>query len=255
MASVPPPIDGDKYGRLVDWLYPPRCRGCAGRILGRDAEFFCPVCWSLVNLVTHPLCTICGRPFLDASGDDHSCGVCLAHPPNFTRARAWVCYPREEAEEHPLRRVVQRFKYGRKISIGKGLGRYLAAHGREVFGDCTVDLILPVPLHVKRLRWRGFNQSALLAQHVGRTLGAPMDPWLLYRRRETPAQTQLSEEERRKNVRAAFALRSPETVNGKHVLLVDDVYTSGATVNECARMLNHAKAKAVYVLTLARAVG
>jgi ComF family protein len=248
------PSLADRLDWLVDWLYPPRCRACAGRIHGRDAEYFCANCRQQIQPVLHPLCNICGRPFPDAGGGDHTCGVCLARPPHFLCARAWACYPREEMEQHPLRQVVQKFKYGRKVSLGKPLGRLLARGCQEFLGEYEIDLIVPVPLHPKRLRWRGFNQSWLLARQVGRAYGIPMDPFVLQRSRATPPQTQLTEEERRKNMRGAFALRTGASVAEKSVLLVDDVYTSGATVNECSRTLKRGGAKQVYVLTLARAV-
>jgi ComF family protein len=248
------PTFADRFDWLVDWLYPPRCRACARRIQGRDAEYFCAACWQLIQPVSHPLCPLCGRPFPDAGGDDHVCGVCLRRAPHFVAARAWACYPREEAEEHPLRQVVQRFKYGRKVSLGKPLGRLLARGCREFLAARQIDLVVPVPLHRKRLRWRGFNQAALLARQVGRAYGIPVDVFVLERRRETAAQTQLSEQERRRNVRGAFALNPERSVKGMHILLVDDVYTSGATANECSLTLRRAGAAQVYVLTLARAV-
>ncbi len=244
----------DRLDWLVDWLYPPRCRACRGRIAGRDSEYFCSACWSQIRLVSHPLCTVCGRPFLDASGDDHLCGVCLSRAPRFVSARAWACYPREEIAEDPLRQVVQKFKYGRKVSLGKSLGQLMAWGCREFLNERRVDTIIPVPLHPKRLRWRGFNQSVLLARQVSRAYGLPMDPFVLVRDKETSAQTQLSEEERRKNVRGAFSVQSAASLNGKTILLVDDVYTSGATVNECSRVLMQAGAKKVSVLTLARTI-
>jgi ComF family protein len=239
---------------LVDWLYPPRCRACGIRIHGRDAEFFCSSCWPQVQIIVPPLCTICGRPFPDASGDDHLCGICLSQPPSFVKARAWACYPREEFMEHPLRKVVQKFKYGRKVSLGKPLGRLMAWGCTEFITQCAPELIIPVPLHLKRLRWRGFNQSVLLARQISRSYRIPMDPFVLYRHRETPPQTQLSEEERRINVRSAFSLNPQKSIADKTLLLVDDVYTSGATAKECSRALKRAGAKEVYVLTLARAV-
>ena len=158
------PSLADRFDWLVDWLYPPRCRSCGGRIHGRDAEYFCAACWEQIQVVLHPLCNVCGRPFPEAGGGDHTCGVCLTRPPHFVRARAWACYPREELEKHPLRQVVQKFKYGRKVSLGKPLGRLLAQGCQEFLGECDADLIVPVPLHPKRLRWRGFNQSALARQ-------------------------------------------------------------------------------------------
>lgn len=125
---------------------------------------------------------------------------------------------------------------------------------QEFLSECAVDVIIPVPLHPKRLRWRGFNQSVLLAQQVSRALDVPLDPFVLHRNQETPPQTQLTEEERRKNVRGAFSLNPHRPIKGRRVLLVDDVYTSGATVNECSRSLKRGGAKEVYVLTLARAM-
>ena len=237
---------------LFDWLYPPRCRACRGRILGRDAEYFCARCREHIQLVGHPLCDVCGRPFPDASGDDHTCGVCLERRPQFVAARAWACYPRED--DHPLRAVVQKFKYARKVSLGKPLGRLMARGCQEFLAAVNADLIVPVPLYPKRLRWRGFNQSVLLGREVCRAYGIPMDPFLLQRRRETAAQTQLPEDERRRNVRGAFALNPDRPVKDKRILLIDDVYTSGATVNECSRTLKQGGAQDVYVLTLARAV-
>ena len=254
MSPASRPALSDRFDWLVDWLYPPRCRACSGRIYGRDAEYFCGTCWPEIRVVSHPLCTTCGRPFPDASGDDHLCGICLSRQPYFACARAWACYPREETTEHPLRRVVQKFKYGRKVSLGKPLGRLLAQGCQEFLDQCPSDLIIPVPLHPKRLRWRGFNQSVLLARQVSREYAIPLDPFVVYRSKETPPQTQLTEDERRKNVRGAFSLNDQKSVKGKRILLIDDVYTSGATVNECSRALKRGGAKEVYVLTLARAV-
>ncbi|MBI4526449.1 MAG: ComF family protein [Deltaproteobacteria bacterium] len=122
------------------------------------------------------------------------------------------------------------------------------------FPQVYFDAIIPVPLHRKRLRWRGFNQAVVLAREVSRAWNVPVDPFVLSRTRETPPQTQLTEEERRKNVRGAFVLNRKKSVKRKVLLLVDDVYTSGATARECSRVLRRAGAKEVHVLTLARAV-
>ena len=241
-----------RFEWLVDWLYPPRCRACAGRIPGSDSEYFCPLCRRDIQRISHPLCTVCGQPFLGAGGEDHLCGACLLRAPQFVAARAWACYPREPLEQHPLRRVVQKFKYGRKVALGKPLGRLMASGCEEFLSSFDADVIVPVPLHPKRLRWRGFNQSVLLARGVSRMYRVPLECRALCRAVETPPQTQLSEEERRRNVRGAFSVRRPEAIRGQRVLLIDDVYTSGATVNECCRALNRAGAKESYVLTLAR---
>jgi len=122
------------------------------------------------------------------------------------------------------------------------------------FTDQHYDVILPVPLHIERLRWRGFNQSLLLAQAIGQRQQTRVDPFLLERTRPTIPQTQLSEKERRNNVRGAFAINKPQSLQEKCILLIDDVYTSGTTVDECARVLRQHGAAAVDVFTLARAV-
>ena len=248
------PSFAERVDSLVDWLYPPRCRACSESIQGRDREYFCSTCWPQIQLVAHPFCTICGRPFPDSSGEDHVCGVCLARNPQFARAHSWACYPREEATEHPLRQVIQKFKYGRKVALGKPLGRLMARGCEEFLLTCKAETIIPVPLHPRRLRWRGFNQSVLLARQIGRAYNLPLDCFALYRKMDTPPQTQLPEEDRRKNMRGAFALSGKTAVKGKCLLLVDDVYTSGATVNECSRVLKQGGARAVFVLTLARTV-
>lgn len=248
------PAFSDRLERLVDWLYPPRCRGCAEIFHGRDSEYFCRSCWKEIRLIAHPMCTLCGRPFPHAGGEDHVCGPCLARPPRFARAWAWAYFPREEAEEHPLRRAVHQFKYGRKVSLGKPLGRLMARGCREFLRECVADRIVPVPLHPRRLRWRGFNQALLLARQLSRSYGIPADPFTLLRVKETPPQTQLNEEERRRNVRGAFGVAAGRSIEGARILLVDDVYTSGATVNECSRTLRRAGAADVSVVTLARAM-
>jgi ComF family protein len=138
--------------------------------------------------------------------------------------------------------------------LGKPLGQLMARGCEEFLSQCDAETIIPVPLHPKRLRWRGFNQSVLLARQIGRAYDIPMDCFTLYRTRDTPPQTQLPEEDRRKNMRRAFALSPQSSVEGKCLLLVDDVYTSGATVNECSRVLKRGGAREVLVLTLARAV-
>jgi ComF family protein len=120
--------------------------------------------------------------------------------------------------------------------------------------EWKVNVVVPVPLHPKRLRWRGFNQSVLLGRELSRVFRLSLDPFLLQRKVETPPQTQLNEEERRRNVRGAFAVNPEKSLQNRSVLLLDDVYTSGATVNECSRCLKRAGAREVYVLTLARAV-
>ena len=169
-------------------------------------------------------------------------------------ARSWGCYPRETDASHPLRQVIHRFKYGRQASLGKPLGQLMVQACRPWFGTSGFDLVIPVPLHPRRLRWRGFNQSVLLGREVGRAWSIPIDPFILTRKSETAPQSTLGLQERGPNVRGAFAIAPGRAVARMRVLLVDDIYTSGATLNECTRVLLRAGAREVRALTLARTV-
>ncbi len=161
-------------------------------------------------------------------------------------------YQTSGSTPQPVSEAIQQFKYQRRLSVGK----MLAEIGAKTYSlvDQQYDLIIPVPLHRDRLRWRGFNQALILAQAIGQKTQVQVNPFLLTRARPTNPQTQLSEDERRKNVRGAFTVTTPEQLADKTVLLIDDVYTSGATTEECARELLRNGATVVDVFTLARAV-
>jgi len=197
-----------------------------------------------------PLCTVCGVPFRTRGDADHLCGGCLTHPPRFTQARACAVYDAAESVADPLKAVLQRYKYNRDVSLAGPLAALLAT--RAPLALDTYDVLMPVPLHVDRLRWRGFNQAQLLAQGLVERL--PVDAFALQRVRPTRPQVQLNETERRRNVAGAFHVAHPEHVRGRRILLVDDVYTTGATVDECSRVLRRAGARGIDVLVLARAV-
>lgn len=167
-------------------------------------------------------------------------------------ARSWGCYPRESDATHPLRQVIHRFKYGRQAALGQPLGRLMAGVCQPWDRPSEFNLIVPVPLHPRRLRWRGFNQSVLLGREIGRAWSITIDPFVLKRKIETAAQSTLTLPERGPNVRGAFAVAPGGTVARMRVLLVDDIYTTGATLNECARVLLRAGAREVRALTLAR---
>ena len=236
------------------FLYPQRCLGCEDIIASE--ELFCQICEQAVRPLAAPLCRRCGAPF--ATGSDRICGRCLTQSPAFARARAWAYYENAAHTVQPLSAAIQRFKYGRNMSTGKLLAQLCATH--FPLATFTYDLILPVPLHSDRLRWRGFNQSLLLAQAIGKSYQIKVDPFLLTRTKPTLPQTQLTESERKSNVRGAFCVITENRHNNqtgvkqKRVLVVDDIYTSGATVGECARVLYKSGASEVNVFTLARAV-
>jgi ComF family protein len=235
---------------VISLLYPQRCPGCQGFV--QADEQFCQGCVQFVRPITSPLCLRCGIPFPTHVGPDHECGGCLKTPPLFRRARAWAYYHYGESPLQPVSEAIQQFKYHRNVSVGKLLAQLAATH--FPFVEERYEVIIPVPLHLDRLRWRGFNQAQLLSQAIGRTHQIRIDPFLLERSRPTVPQTQLKESERRENVKGAFTVTVPEQIQERQVLLVDDVYTSGATVTECTKALMRAGAKAVDVFTLARAV-
>jgi ComF family protein len=153
-----------------------------------------------------------------------------------------------------LQKAVHLFKYQGKPALGKVLGKWMAAFGAHLLDDCTYDFLMPVPLHPQRLRERGYNQALHLCTWVHSIHEIPIDYLSLRRIRHTIPQVGLDRQARKRNIKGAFALKAPKTVEDLSVLLVDDVYTSGATVNECAKVLTRAGARCVDVLTLARAL-
>jgi ComF family protein len=233
--------------RVLDFFFPQYCDGC-GQSSGTYA--LCEPCRALATKSSSPLCTICGLPF-GGSGEDHLCGRCLSEHPHFVRARACTTYDRLAQHEAPVTRLLHRFKYTPDITLAPTLGTLLADCG---FMPGPYDVVIPVPLHNDRLRWRGFNQALLLARPLARRRNLRIEPFALTRTRPTRPQVGLKDRERHRNIAGAFAVRNPGAVRGLSVLLVDDVYTTGATVNECARMLRGAGARQVEVLVLARAV-
>ena len=231
----------------LNLLYPPTCCGC-GHVTQRPE--FCPRCLSAIVTPQSPLCSVCGDPFRTRGDTDHLCGGCLKHPPCFERARACAVYDAADSVTHPLKSVLQRYKYTRDVSLAGPLATLLAE--RTPLPLDTYDVLMPVPLHVDRLRWRGFNQAQLLTRFVRHRV--PVDAFALQRVRPTRPQVQLNETERRRNVAGAFQVARPEHVRGRRILLIDDVLTTGATVDECSRVLRRSGAHSVDVLVLARAV-
>lgn len=242
-----PALTAKLFQETIAFIYPPACAGCSQ--LGVD-ETFCPACWQDLNLICNPYCPVCGIPFPVETPGPHICGDCLADSYRFDRARATGIY------RGLLRDVLHRFKYGGQTFLVRPLARLLTGPGKELSRLHRIELIVPVPLHSKRLLQRGFNQAALLAKHLRSILKIPVDYSSLRRTRWTEPQTGLSRNQRAKNVKGAFKLTDPERVRGKRVLLLDDVLTTGETVNQCARVLKKdGEAREVVVLTVARTVG
>ncbi len=244
-------MDGGRFrsylSGLLQVLFPTFCRLCGAPVLDTPVPRICGDCWEKVPWLTGPVCPRCGFPFASPEALTHSpghlCGHCREKEPPFALARA------AGAHEGALREAIHLLKYGRQHSLGKRLGCFLLPPAAAL---PPPEVVIPVPLHPSRLRNRGFNQSLLLADPVSRGLDAPLDYSSLDRVRPTRPQVELTPEERRANIRGAFAVRRPERIEGRRVLLVDDVFTTGATVSECARVLRKAGAQEVVVATLSR---
>lgn len=232
------------FNALLDVVIPPLCHICHAFIPDAGELHLCPACRDKLPLVSSPRCPLCGIPFSGA-GDDHRCGACLTNPPHFDLARAHFLY------EGDLRELIHSFKYSRVTHLRKPLA-LLALMAADEFREHAPQLVVPVPLHRSRLRERGFNQAILIGQPLSRHLSLPLLPDALVRTRQTEPQIELSATERRLNVKGAFAVKRPDMITGKRILLVDDVMTTGSTMDECALELKKAGARMVMAATVAR---
>ncbi|HVN26839.1 MAG TPA: ComF family protein, partial [Candidatus Binataceae bacterium] len=216
-----------------------------------ESRRVCAPCLRRVERITHPICPICGAPMESSIRDDDRCVSCADRPPYFASARSVARYrPSAEGDRRSLPALIRRHKYGLEQSLHAALAEFL---GDELpYSADDFDVLMPVPLHQRRLWWRGFNQAALLAMSIARRFAKPIDLKSLTRTRMTTPQTSQDHDARRRNVRRAFAVKHPARVRGKRLLLIDDVMTTGATVDECSRVLMAAGAARVDVLTLAR---
>ena len=233
-------------GGLLNALLPPRCLACG--VLVEQTGALCGTCWESIDFIGPPLCACCGLPFDYDLGPDAICGACSREPPPLDRIRAVMAYG------DTSRRLIGGFKYRDRTEGGPAFASWMLRAGEEVLADA--ELIHPVPLHWTRLFTRRYNQSALLAQGLGRAAGRPVAMTLLRRTRRTPPQVRLSAAARQRNVTGAFAVKPGRraALEGQRVLLVDDVLTTGATLSACAKALRRAGAAGVDALVLARVV-
>ena len=228
----------------LDLLYPPLCMACRAQVAEPG---LCAACWSAVTFLDGPGCACCGQPFSVALEGENLCAACLTRPPGFDRARAILAY------DDASKGAILALKHADRLDLVPGFGRWLGRTGRPLLEAC--DLIVPVPLHRLRLWQRRYNQAAELARRLGRDWNRDVAVSALQRSRATPSQGAMaSAKARRRNVQRAFKVPEPTKIAGRRVLLIDDVVTTGATAEACARALKRAGAEHVDVLALARVV-
>jgi competence protein ComFC len=221
---------------MLDWLYPPICVGC-----GTAGQRWCMICQTSTLEVGTNVCEQCGEPYNQIG----KCMNCRQSPPAYTAVRSWAVY------SGPIRHALQGLKYRQNLALGDSLSVHLIQLYKNL--NWPIDFIVPVPLGQKRKRTRGYNQAALLARPLSLAAGIQYRPDALGRIRETVSQVGLSGKERSTNVSGAFTAR-PELVQGKKILVIDDITTTGSTIHHCATALIIAGAAEVYGLTVARAI-
>ncbi|MBI5970655.1 MAG: ComF family protein [Deltaproteobacteria bacterium] len=234
-------------GSIIDILFPPVCPACekAVRDKGKPLCASCEAGFSAIRIM-RPICAVCGEPFISTTSGEHTCGPCLEQTPPFAMARSVYSYAGAALD------AIHRFKYSNHLILAPAFAdMLLRAVGDMPFPD--MDVIVPVPLHAGKLRQRGFNQSLLICRGIAKKLKVDLSYDNLVRAKATLPQVNLKAAERAKNLTGAFALRFAPAFKGKRITIVDDVYTTGATIKECSKVLKKAGAE-VYALTLARTV-
>lgn len=233
---------------LLHLFFPKECVHCGRSLDYRNLEYLCPVCRQLVSPILDAICDRCGCPLDGEIIPPVECPSCRKTPPFFHRTRSAVLFAGAGKS------LVLKYKYSRNPYLSAPSIRWLLRAGEGNYNWSDYDHVISVPLHPRKARERGFNQSGVLAAGLSRRTGINFSRKGLVRTRYTSTQTRLSRKERRENVKGAFRVTGNACFFRKRLLLIDDVYTTGATVNECARVLMKAGAEMVDVLTLARAV-
>jgi ComF family protein len=236
---------------ILNLLYPESCLVCSAPVARLEHHGICPACWqkAMQLRITGPCCPLCGLPYRSFEDEStHLCGKCTLRMPPYSGARAFGCYSSE------LSRMVQALKFDGRRDLAALLAPLLASTFLETWSPQEMDVVVPVPLHARRRRERGYNQAALLGRALARALGLRFSADALIRVRGTVPQVGLSDSERVHNVERAFRCARPEEVNGKRILLVDDVMTTGSTIASASEAVLLGGALRVSVITVARAV-
>ena len=227
---------------LITFVFPAKCRRCETPMGVGQVHYLCDTCWEQIEFLKPPWCQICGLP-----GWDAICADCHEHSPLFRKLRVVAFY------EPTLREAIHLMKYEKKQVISKHLIQLLQAHLPEDLASTDYDFLLPIPLHPNRFRERGFNQAEQIAQGVAQFWGVPVRTDMLVRIRDTVPLSRLnSHEERVQNIVGAFEVRSPDLIQNRRILLIDDIFTTGTTINETVKILQVTNSEYIDVLTLAR---
>jgi ComF family protein len=226
---------------VLDFALPPRCGGC-GAIVD-EVDSFCADCWTKIEFLGAGGCSVCGLPL--EGTEIELCGRCLARPPRLERIRSATAYGEIS------RGIALKLKHGRKVALGRTMARFMAPLVGELPDDA---LLVPVPLHRRRVWSRGFNQSAIVARELARRIGAQVALDALQRVKSTPPLKGMSMQQRRRAVAGAIRANPKAELRGRTVVLIDDVLTTGSTANACARALRRAGAKRVELISWARVV-
>lgn len=229
------------FETAIVFLYPARCRVCEEFLGVTSMPYICADCWQDMQFLEPPWCDICGTPEINGL-----CDACAVSPPRYGKLRTIAFY------HTTLQQAIHLFKFEKKRAFAQPLVQLINTH---IPSDCDItgyDFVLPIPIHKKRLRERGFNQAALLADGIAKVAGVPVLTDVLVRKRHTVAQSSLDSAARQQNIVGAFEVRNPDIISGKRLLLIDDVFTTGATIREAVGELWTADPAEIDVLTLAR---
>ncbi len=228
--------------QILNILCPPLCPICQTEI--DEAHGLCPKCYQKLRFITEPCCQICGRPFEYKGLGKPICAKCMKKKPSYDMARSVLEY------DDFSKKLILLFKHADKTELTPLFTKFLKQVDSKLFKN--TDMIIPVPLHWTRRVKRQYNQSALLAKSLGKELKIPFNPTILKRIRHTVSQGHLTHKQRQKNVHNAFQVKHSYLIKGKTILVIDDVMTTGSTLNECAKILKKSGVKSVKVLTMHR---
>ena len=232
------------YRTVLDFIVPPLCPICKKRVLFTHG--LCSECFSKIHFICRPYCEICGKPFEFDIPEETRCGACCKKNPIFTKARSAFIYDSFSAK------LILPFKHSDHLELAPLLTNLLYRAGRDLFSE--TDLIIGVPLHRFRHIKRKYNQADVLAKRLAEKSHIPYHSAILTRKRATISQGHMKAAERKRNVAGAFGIKNKHLIKDKNILLIDDVFTTGATINECSKILLKNGAAKVFVLTLARVV-